>query len=213
MYAAKGWYTRRLSGFVRWAVRRRVSPDAFTWAGVAGGAAAAGLLAASAVHPNPFWAVPVAAALAVRLAGSNLDGAVARARDVAWPWGFVVNEIGDRLADLLVMLVLAALAGAGSAGPGRGWGLLALAGSTLPTFASLAVCAAGGPRTNGGPVGKTERCTLVVLVSLLLPWWPGVTATVAAVIGLGGLVTAGIRLRAGARALAGSRPSVAGSGA
>ncbi len=189
LYAAKGWYAARLQIFVRFAVTNRISPDAFTWIGILGGLVAAGLLALSADHPNPWWALAIGFALAVRLAGANLDGAVARARNVSRPWGFVLNEIGDRAGDLAVMLVLAHLAGGW-------WGLIGLAGSTLPTFASLSLAAAGGPRPNGGPVGKTERCALIVVVALLAPWWT-LYAPASAVIGLGGLVTAGLRLRVG----------------
>jgi CDP-diacylglycerol--glycerol-3-phosphate 3-phosphatidyltransferase len=98
LYAAKAWYTARLSVFIDLAVRRQVSPDVFTVIGIGGGLAAAGMLACAAAHPHPWWAV--ALALAVRLAGANLDGAVARARGVSRPWGFVLNEVGDRISDL-----------------------------------------------------------------------------------------------------------------
>lgn len=194
LYAAKGWYTAQLGGVVDWAVRRQVSPDAFTAVGLTGGALAAVVLAVSAADPSGWWALPALLALAVRLAGANLDGAVARARGVSRPWGFVLNELGDRFCDLVVMVVLAGLAGGW-------WGLIGLAGSTLPTFASLALAGAGGPRLNGGPVGKTERCALVVLVILLAPWWQ-LYAAASTVIGIGGVVTAGWRLRVGSRALA-----------
>jgi CDP-diacylglycerol--glycerol-3-phosphate 3-phosphatidyltransferase len=198
LYAAKGWYTNRLQVFVRFAVRTGINPDLFTLIGILGGLAAAGLLAVSADHPHPLWAVPVGLSLAIRLAGANLDGAVARARNVSRPWGFVLNEIGDRAADLAVMLVLAHLAGGW-------WGLIGLAGSSLPTFASLTLAAAGGSRPNGGPVGKTERCALVVLV-VLLAGWHAFYAPAAALIGLGGLLTAGLRFRAGATTLGMVRP-------
>jgi CDP-diacylglycerol--glycerol-3-phosphate 3-phosphatidyltransferase len=92
------------------------------------------------------------------------------------------------------MLVLAELAGGW-------WGLAGLAGSTLPTFASLSLAGAGGPRLNGGPVGKTERCALVVLITLLAPWGR-LYAPAAAMIAAGGLVTAVLRLGAGSAALA-----------
>jgi CDP-diacylglycerol--glycerol-3-phosphate 3-phosphatidyltransferase len=196
LYAAKGWYTARLGGVVDLAVRRGLSPDVFTGLGVAGGVAAAALLAASAARPSLWWALPVTAALAVRLGGANLDGAVARARGVGRPWGFVLNEVGDRAGDLAVMLVLAHLAGGW-------WGIVALAGSSLPTFASLALAGAGGPRLNGGPVGKTERCAVVVAAVAVAPWWAPYDLA-AAVVGVGGLVTAAWRLRTGARALAGT---------
>jgi len=193
LYVAKAWYTARLSGIVTAAVGRQVSPDVFTWLGVIAGLAAAGVLALSAARPHPLWALAMTVALAARLAGANLDGAVARARGVSRPVGFVLNEVGDRTSDLAVMLVLAHLAGGW-------WGLIGLTGSTLPTFASLSVAGAGGPRINGGPVGKTERCALLVLTCLLTPWW-NVYAGVAGLIGLGGLVTAVVRMRQGARLL------------
>jgi CDP-diacylglycerol---glycerol-3-phosphate 3-phosphatidyltransferase len=193
LYAAKAWYTRRLGLFIRQAVARDISPDLFTLVGVLGGVAAAGFLALSAEHPAPWWALPVLAAQAIRLAGANLDGAVARARGVSRPWGFVLNEIGDRAGDLVVMLVLAYYAGGW-------WGLIGLAGSTLPTFASLSLAGAGGPRLNGGPLGKTERCAITVLVALVATWWEPYDLA-CAVIGLGGLLTAGLRLRAGHQAL------------
>jgi CDP-diacylglycerol--glycerol-3-phosphate 3-phosphatidyltransferase len=193
LYAAKAWYTARLDVFIRQAVRRGISPDVFTTVGVLGGVAAAGFLALSAEHPHPGWALPVLAAQALRLAGANLDGAVARARNVSRPWGFVLNEIGDRAGDLVVVLVLAHYAGGW-------WGLIGLAGSTLPTFASLSLAGAGGPRLNGGPVGKTERCLITVLVALVATWWEPYDLA-CAVIGIGGLLTAALRLRTGHRAL------------
>jgi CDP-diacylglycerol--glycerol-3-phosphate 3-phosphatidyltransferase len=182
-----------LSGVVTASTRAGISPDVFTAVGIAGGMAAAGILAVGAARPHPLWAVALAVALAIRLAGANLDGAVARARKVARPWGFVLNEIGDRVGDLAPMIVLAHLTGGW-------WGLIGLAGSFLPTFASLALAGADGPRINGGPLGKTERCALMVLVTLFAPWWSLYAAT-SALIGFGGLVTAAVRLRTGYRQL------------
>ena len=108
LYAVKPWYTRRLRRVVDAAVAHRVSPDVFTAAGVA----AAGLAAVCIAHG---WWLGALLALAARLAGANLDGAVARARGVGRPWGFVLNELGDRAADLIVFAGLGWLA-AGTAG-------------------------------------------------------------------------------------------------
>ena len=109
--------------------------------------------------------------LALRLAGANLDGAVARARGVSRPWGFVVNEIGDRTSDLLTFAGLAVWA-ARRGGPGLHWlswpvlqVLVAALAATLPTFASLAAAAAGATPRNGGPLGKTERCLFVLMAT------------------------------------------------
>ena len=164
LYALKPWFTRRLTPIVDAAAARQVSPDVFTAAGVAA-AGAAGVAIA-------FGCWPLAALFMVlRLAGANLDGAVARARGVSRPWGFVVNEIGDRSADLLAFAGLAVWA-ARQDGPDLNWlswpvlqVLVAALAATLPTFASLAAAAAGATRRNGGPLGKTERCLYMVLAT------------------------------------------------
>src|SRR5262245_33331725 len=113
LYALKPWFTKKLTPIVDAAVARQVSPDVFTAAGVAAGGAA-GISVA-------FGCWPLAAIFIVlRLAGANLDGAVARARGVTRPWGFVVNEVGDRTADLLTFAGLAVWA-ARQDGPGLNW--------------------------------------------------------------------------------------------
>jgi len=191
LYALKPWYTRRLDGIVRWAVDRDTSPDVFTWLGVLS-AAAAGV--AIAVGSWPLALV----LLAGRLAGANLDGAVARARGVSRPWGFVVNELGDRLSDLLMFAGLAVLLGRLQGGAAVVLVLVAAVVATLPTFVSLAGAGAGAPRLNGGPFGKTERCLAVVLMVAA----PGLSPLLLAVmIGLS-LATATARLRQLRRVLA-----------
>src|SRR6187551_3646091 len=130
LYALKPWYTQQLDGIVRWAVRRSVSPDVFTWLGVLSAAVAGVAIAAG-------WWPLVLVLLAGRLAGANLDGAVARARGVSRPWGFVVNELGDRAGDLLMFAGLAVLIGRLQGGAGLVLVLVAAVVATLPTFVSL----------------------------------------------------------------------------
>lgn len=200
LYALKPWYTRRLTPIVNVAVRRNISPDVFTVVGVM----AAGM--AGVTVALGWW--PLAALfLALRLAGANLDGAVARARGVSRPWGFVVNEIGDRASDLLTFAGLAVWA-ARQRGPGLHWlswpvimVLVAALAATLPTFASLAGAAAGAPRRNGGPLGKTERCLFVLLATA----FPVVLPVVSTQLVNGSLITAALRLRAAHRELAAKR--------
>ncbi|WP_299055314.1 CDP-alcohol phosphatidyltransferase family protein [uncultured Nocardioides sp.] len=193
LYALKPWYTRRLGRFVDAAVRRDLSPDLFTGAGVAGAVGAAAFVAAG-------WWLPALAALAVRLGGANLDGAVARARGVSRPWGFVLNEVGDRVSDLVVLGGLAVLAArTGDAGTVTAVAVAALA-ATLPTFASLAAAGAGATRRNDGPVGKTERCALVVVATAVPAWIVGVCAVVV----VGSVVTAVVRLAGAHRELTGA---------
>lgn len=185
LYALKPWYTARLHHVVAAAVRRGTSPDVFTAVGVLAAAAAGAVVAAG-------WWLPALVALALRLAGANLDGAVARARGVGRPWGFVLNELGDRASDLLVMAGLAVLAARTGTGTAAVLVLLATVAATLPTFAALAAAGAGATRRNGGPFGKTERCAAVVVATA----FPATIAWVAGVLVLGSVATAGRRLRA-----------------
>jgi CDP-diacylglycerol--glycerol-3-phosphate 3-phosphatidyltransferase len=197
LYALKPWFTRRLTPILNTAVAHNVSPDAFTAAGVVA-AGAAGVAIA-------FGLWPLAALfLVLRLAGANLDGAVARARGVSRPWGFVLNEIGDRASDLLTFAGLAVFA-ARLHGPGMHWlswpviqVLVAALASTLPTFASLAAAAAGATRRNGGPLGKTERCFFIALATA----FPIILPVVLTQLVNGSLITTILRLRAARRELA-----------
>ncbi len=200
LYALKPWYTRRLTPMVNLAVAHRVSPDVFTLAGVVA-AGAAGVAIAFGCWPL------VALFLALRLAGANLDGAVARARGVSRPWGFVVNEIGDRASDLLAFAGLVVWA-ARQRGPGlhfQSWPvimvLVAATAATLPTFASLAAAGAGATRRNGGPLGKTERCLFMVLATAFPIILPVVTTQLIN----GSLITTALRLRAAHRELTAQR--------
>ena len=200
LYALKPWFTNRLRPILDAAVTHQVSPDVFTAAGVVA-AGAAGVAIAMG------WWPLVALFLVMRLAGANLDGAVARARGVSRPWGFVVNEIGDRTSDLLTFAGLAVLA-ARQNGPGFEWlswpvlqVLLAALAATLPTFASLAAAAAGATRRNGGPLGKTERCLFVLLATAI----PVIMPFVLMQLVNGSILTTVLRLRAARRELAEKR--------
>jgi phosphatidylglycerophosphate synthase len=200
LYALKPWYTRTLTPILNAAMKHHVSPDVFTAAGVVA-AGAAGITIALG-----WW--PLAALfLALRLAGANLDGAVARARGVSRPWGLVVNEIGDRTSDLLTFAGLAVFA-ARQNGPGMHWlswpviqVLVASIAATLPTFASLAAAAAGATRRNGGPLGKTERCLFIVLATAI----PFIIPVLLMQLVNGSILTTVLRLRAARRELAEER--------
>ncbi|MEV8019330.1 CDP-alcohol phosphatidyltransferase family protein [Streptomyces sp. NPDC086554] len=179
LYALKPWYADRLSGVRAALVRREVSPDTLTAAGVV---CAAGAAAALAWLPFGVSAPLVATLLAARLAFANLDGALARDTGRTTRRGALLNELGDRTADLIVLAGFLPLAPL--------W-LVATAGlaATLPSWVSLAGATAGAGRLNGGPVGKTERCALVVVASA-----SGWVAPVLAVIAAGSALTAGLRL-------------------
>ncbi|MFD4629751.1 CDP-alcohol phosphatidyltransferase family protein [Streptomyces sp. NPDC058284] len=179
LYALKPWYADKLSGVRTALARREVSPDTLTLAGVV---CAAGAAVALAGLPFGASAPVVAVLLAARLAFANLDGALARDTGRTTRRGALLNELGDRAADLAVLAGFLALAPL--------W-LVATAGlaATLPSWVSLAGAAAGAGRLNGGPVGKTERCALVVVAAA-----SGWVTPVLAVIAAGSALTAGLRL-------------------
>lgn len=179
LYALKPWYGRRLTGVRRQLVARRVSPSAMSSAAIGFAGAAAVVTALAPAHP--LVGIVVGALLAGRLACANLDGAIARETGRAGARGALVNEVSDRVADLLVIAAFVAHAPA--------W-LVALTAvaATMPSWTSLAGVAAGASRLQGGPLGKTERC-LLAAVGI----GTGLVVPVLAIIAVGSAVTAALR--------------------
>jgi len=156
LYSLKSWFTGLLAPVLKVAIRLGLSPDFFTVVGVAGAAL-------SAFGVLQYSALLVALGCIVRLAGANLDGALARARGKDSPHGFLKNEIGDRLADFTILGSFAWLPIVDTDPALLQLVVFAVVVSSLPTMISLLGYAKGAPRLNGGPVGKTERCLIVVL--------------------------------------------------
>jgi phosphatidylglycerophosphate synthase len=179
LYSFKSWYARRLAPVRRRLVTANVPPAAITVAGIGFGAGAGGVLAL--MRPGPAAGAAVAALLAARLACANLDGGVARDGDRATPFGSVLNELGDRMAELAV------LAGCLALGPAALVFAAALA-ATLPSWVALAGAAAGLGRIQGGPVGKTERCLLLALIAAI-----GCPVVLLEVLAVGSALTAVVR--------------------
>jgi len=189
LYALKPWYAGRLSFIRRRLVATGVSPNVITVAGIAFGGGAGAVLAL--LRPGVLAGVVVAGLLAARLACANLDGGVARDGGRATPFGAVLNELGDRLAELAVLAGCLAIAPVWLA---CATGLAA----TLPSWVALAGASAGLGRVQGGPVGKTERCLLLVLLA-----GTGLVTVFLAIIAVGSAITAVVRLtRIGGRARA-----------
>jgi CDP-diacylglycerol--glycerol-3-phosphate 3-phosphatidyltransferase len=190
LYALKPWYARRLGGVQRVLVARRVSPNAVTLAGVAFGIATGAVFAL--VQPGLGAAVAVAVLLAARLAGANLDGGLARASGRGTRFGAVVNELGDRLAELGALAGLVALAPVGVV-------VTAALAASAPSWAALAGAAAGAGRVQDGTVGKTERCLILVAIAAI-----GHAVPLLLVLAVGSLATAALRLRSIRRQLGGA---------
>jgi len=179
MYALKPWYAERLAGIRTLLVRQGVSPNVLSVAGITFGALAGVCLW---WVPQGWAALMVAPLLAARLAAANLDGAVARDSDRQTPAGSVLNEVGDRAAELAVLAGCLALA--------PGWlVLLTMLAASTPSWIALACAAAGLERPNGGPVGKTERCLLLGVLAAV----PGSATVLLVVITVGSVLTAVLR--------------------
>src|SRR5262245_54222978 len=99
LYEIKPRFQRLLDGPADALVERRVHPDVLTLAGL-GAAIVGGLALATGVEgqSTSLWAVPALAT--ARLTFNALDGMVAVRSGLARPWGKVLNEFCDRLADL-----------------------------------------------------------------------------------------------------------------
>jgi CDP-diacylglycerol---glycerol-3-phosphate 3-phosphatidyltransferase len=190
LYSFKSWYAVRLAPVRRGLVAANVPPAAITMAGIICGAGAGAALAL--LRPGPAAGAAVAALLAARLACANLDGGVARDAGRSTSFGSVLNELGDRSAEL------AALAGCLAFAPAA-LVLAAALAATLPSWVALAGAAAGLGPPQGGPVGKTERCLLLALMAAI-----GFPIVILSVLAAGSAVTALVRLLRLARAAKGS---------
>lgn len=193
LYRLKSWYAGRLAPVRQALVAANVPPAAITTAGIFFGAGAG--VALALLRPGAVAGLVVAALLAARLACANLDGGVARDEDRATPFGSVLNELGDRAAEL------AALAGCLVFAPAA-LVLAAALAATLPSWVALAGAAAGLGRLQGGPVGKTERCLLLALTAAT-----GLGVAFLSVIAAGSALTAVIRLARLARSARPARPA------
>ena len=192
LYFAKSWFTRRLALFVKLAVRKNLSPDLFTWIGVAGA-----VLASISLIENLWFLVGIG--LVIRLGGANLDGAVARAQGSFRKFGFVLNEIGDRLSDYILMIGLSTLAWRTGSTALFFLSVGALITASLPTLISISgATPSGGVRINGGPFGKTERCATIFILAIALALGSAKTTSISVaciLITVGSIATAALRAR------------------
>ena len=145
LYALKPAYARLLAPVLDVLERRNIGPDVVSLIGVVGGLGAAVVIAFAPVG----FAAGLAAALliAVRLASANLDGNLARRTNCSRPMGGLINEVSDKIADLLVLLAVAyhlppALA------------LFVVFAGCAPSWIAICVAAQGGSRRT---VGRSAR--------------------------------------------------------
>ncbi|MEO8083135.1 MAG: CDP-alcohol phosphatidyltransferase family protein [Ardenticatenales bacterium] len=205
---ARHW---RLSyALAEWLVRRGVSANTVSLAGMVAGVAA-GLCLWRTAHADAtvqrlYW-LAAAALIGLRGSANMLDGMVAVGSDKASPIGALYNDVPDRVSDVATLIGLG-----GAAGGDVVLGLVAALMAVLTAYVRAIGRASGGPSAWDGPMAKTHRMALVVAVALCMAVAPaaahplgaayGWPAIALLVIALGCAVTIARRLRRIARAMA-----------
>jgi CDP-diacylglycerol---glycerol-3-phosphate 3-phosphatidyltransferase len=196
LYRTKPAAQRLVRPLVDACVSRGVRADVVTLAAVPVAALGGVCLALSGAVPVLLLVVPVLAA--VRLILNLIDGQVARRTGTSHPWGEVLNELGDRVADVLFIGGLTFVAAVGP--------LLALGAVTaavLASYAGVVARAVGASRQYGGVMSKPGRMTVLAVTAplalVLADDWPLVAG--AWLILAGSLLTLAQRLRSTRRRL------------
>mgnify|MGYP001812058575 FL=1 len=190
LYRIKPAAQRLVDPLVDGCVARGISADALTLAAMPVAALGGLCLALSEALPVALLAVPLLAA--ARLVLNLIDGQVARRSGTEHPWGEVLNELGDRVADVLFIAGLAFVAAVGPL-----LALSAVIAALLASYAGVVARATGAPRGYGGVMSKPGRMIVLAVAAPLAfvvgAGWPLVAG--AWIILLGSLVTLAQRLR------------------
>jgi CDP-diacylglycerol--glycerol-3-phosphate 3-phosphatidyltransferase len=194
LYRTKPAAHRLIEPLVDACVRRGISADTLTLAAVPVAALGGICLALSDDLPVALLAVPALAAL--RLVLNLIDGQVARRTGSAHPWGEVLNELGDRVADVVFIGGLAFVVAVGPL-----LALSAVIAALLASYAGIVARATGAPRGYGGVMSKPGRMTALAVAAplafLLGQGWPLWMASW--LILVGSLITLAQRLRTARR--------------
>src|SRR5262245_19217531 len=105
LYGIKPRFQQALRGLEGWLIACRVHPDQLTLAALVLACLGGAALYAACWQPWLLLVVPVVAIS--RTALNALDGMVAKSTGLARPWGVVLNETCDRLADVALFTGLA----------------------------------------------------------------------------------------------------------
>lgn len=169
LYALKPRMLRALDPIVDGLARSGIQADVVTLTAIPVAAVAGAAVLVSPDVPVVLLVVPVAAAL--RLVSNLLDGALARRTGRVHPRGELYNEVGDRVADVLMLAPVAFVPGAIAP---LVW--LGIVLSLIASFTSVATRAAGGPRSYRGVLSKPGRMVLLSVTALAVvvvgqgPW-------------------------------------------
>src|ERR671936_2198081 len=150
LYAAKPAFQARLAGPADWLAKHHIHPDTLTYLALGCSIVGGGAFFAGTQQPAWLWLLPPL--IFARLALNALDGMVAIRGGLARPWGKVLNELCDRLADLAFFWPLLLAPGAS-----QPLVLASCVAILLCSYVGILSEAAGGPRQYGGPMGKADR--------------------------------------------------------
>jgi CDP-diacylglycerol---glycerol-3-phosphate 3-phosphatidyltransferase len=191
IYQVKPRFQQALGGVEARLVRRRVHPDYLT----------VGALLLSILGGFDLWAshwsrwflllIPVVAI--GRTALNALDGLVARDTGLARPWGEVLNECCDRLADVALFTGVSFALGSDAR-----LGAVTIVVMLLCSYLSIVSKAAGGKRQYGGIMGKADRMIYLSIASVIAAALPAYRVfTIFLFVVLAGLLlTIPVRVRA-----------------
>jgi CDP-diacylglycerol--glycerol-3-phosphate 3-phosphatidyltransferase len=168
IYRIKPRFQQALGGAERGLVRRRVHPDYLTI-----GALMLSICGGIALWGSQWsrWFLLLIPLVAIgRTALNALDGLVARDLDLARPWGEVLNELCDRLADVALFTGVALAIGSDAR-----LGAMTIVAMLLSSYLAILSKAAGGRRQYGGVMGKADRMiflSVASVVAFILPALP-----------------------------------------
>lgn len=195
-----GWARK----FSAWMVRRGVSPNMISVAGMLAGLSAGGALAMTAQAPNQarWWWFLGALLVQARLLANLFDGMVAIASGRASAVGELYNEVPDRVSDVAILLGLGA-----AAGSNLHLGYIAAGAAVFVAYVRAVGKVAGGDQEFCGPMAKPQRMFLVTVASLYAALAPAACPPVAewilAIIVAGCAITAIRRLSRTSKVLKG----------
>ncbi len=154
---------------VRWCVRRGIHPDLVSYASVV--AAVLAGMAFWQAAPRPWLLIPAVGFCYLRLWFNMLDGMVALAGGTASATGEIVNELPDRISDVIIFL---GVAHSGLCHPLSGYG--AALAALLVAYVGTLGQAVAGRREFGGIMSKPLRMVTLhagAWLTLALIWWRG----------------------------------------
>ena len=158
LYSIKPRFQSLLAPLADGLAGRRVNPDELTFAALGCGVLGGLALSLSPRMPLLLWTIPPL--IVARLGLNALDGMVATRRGVARPWGKVLNELCDRLADLAFFWPLLVVPTVSPL-----WASAALASMLLVAFVGVLGEAVAGVRQYGGCMGKADRMVCLGLAA------------------------------------------------